>query len=70
MTLKGEHPRLVGGQYSTGEKQRNSPRRNRESEWLNRSAQLWMQLKVKVQCYKEQYCIGTSNVRSMKQGKL
>ena len=24
----------------------------------------------KVQCYKEQYCIGTWNVRSMKQGKL
>ena len=24
----------------------------------------------KVQCYKEQYCIGTCNVRSMNQGKL
>ena len=24
----------------------------------------------KVQCYKEQYCIGTWNVRSMNQGKL
>ena len=24
----------------------------------------------KLQCYKEQYCIGTWNVRSMKQGKL
>ena len=24
----------------------------------------------KVQCYKEQYCIGTRNVRSMNQGKL
>ena len=24
----------------------------------------------KVQCCKEQYCIGTRNVRSMKQGKL
>ena len=24
----------------------------------------------KVQCYKEQYCIGTGNVRSMNQGKL
>ena len=23
-----------------------------------------------VQCYKEQYCIGTWNVRSMNQGKL
>ena len=26
--------------------------------------------KSKVQCYKEQYCIGTWNVRSMNQGKL
>ena len=25
---------------------------------------------IKVQCYKEQYCIGTCNVRSMNQGKL
>ena len=24
----------------------------------------------KVRCYKEQYCIGTRNVRSMSQGKL
>ena len=24
----------------------------------------------KVRCYKEQYCIGTWNIRSMKQGKL
>ena len=24
----------------------------------------------KVQCYKEQYCIGTWNVKSMNQGKL
>ena len=26
--------------------------------------------KSKVRCYKEQYCIGTWNVRSMNQGKL
>ena len=26
--------------------------------------------KSKVQCFKEQYCIGTWNVRSMNQGKL
>ena len=25
---------------------------------------------VKIQCYKEQYCIGTWNVRSLNQGKL
>ena len=26
--------------------------------------------RTKVQCYKEQYCIGTWNVRSMNKGKL
>ena len=36
------------------------------------NAQLWMCLvvKSKVQCCKEQYCIGTWNVRSMNQRKL
>ena len=33
-------------------------------------AQSWMCLVVKVQGCKEQYCIGTLNVRSMNQGKL
>ena len=33
-------------------------------------AHLWMCLVVKVQCCKEQYCIGTWNARSMNQGKL
>ena len=32
--------------------------------------QSWMCLVVKVQGCKEQYCIGTWNVRSMNQGKL
>ena len=32
--------------------------------------QLWMHLVVKVQHCKEQHCIGTWDVRSMKQGKL
>ena len=36
------------------------------------NTQLWMCLVTgsKVQCCKEQYCIGTRNVRSMNQGKL
>ena len=29
-----------------------------------------MVVEVKVQCCKEQYCIGTLNVRSINQGKL
>ena len=47
-------------------------------KWLDgNDAQLWMCLVVEVsggkskgQCYKEQYCKGTWNVRSMNQGKL
>ena len=31
MTLKGEPSRLVGVQYSTGEEQRNSSRKNEEA---------------------------------------
>ena len=41
--------------------------------WLGQSgnnATLWMCLVVKVQCYKQQNCIGTWNVRSINQGKL
>ena len=36
------------------------------------NTQLWMGLvmEVKVQCCKEQHCIGTWNIRSMNQGKL
>ena len=72
MTLKDELPKLVGAQYATGEEQRNSSRRNEEAE------PKWKQLPVvdvsrgesKVRCCKEQYCIGTWNVRSMNQGKL
>ena len=39
-TLKDEPPRLAGVQYATGEKQRNSSRRNEEAEpkWKQRSA--------------------------------
>ena len=32
MTLKDELPRLVGAQYATGEEQRNSSRKNEETE--------------------------------------
>ena len=35
------------------------------------NTQLWMTGdRSKAQCYKQQYCIGTWNVRSMNQGKL
>ena len=72
MTLKDELDRLVGAQYATGEEGRNNPRKNEEME------PKWKQHPVldvtgdisKVQCCKEQYCIGTWNVRSTNQGKL
>ena len=61
--------RSVGAQYATGDEGRNSSGRG----WDN-----WKQCPVvdvtgdgsKVWCCKEQYCIGTWNVRSMNQGKL
>ena len=70
--LKDELPRLVGVQYATGEEWRNSSRRNEEANQSRNNAQMCMCLvvKSKVQCCKEQYCMGTWNVRSMNQGKL
>ena len=70
-TLKDELPRLVGAQYATGDRWRNNSRKNEETE----SKQQHPVVDVtgdgsKVQCYKEQYCIGTWNVRSMNQDKL
>jgi len=65
-------PRMVGDQYTTGEEQRNSSSRNEEAE----PKQKWHPVvdvtggESKVQCCKEQYCIGTWNVRTMNQGKL
>ena len=71
-TLKDELPRSVGAQYATGEGQRNSSRKNEETEPKQKHHPV---VDVtgdgsKGQCYKDQYCIGTWNVRSMNQGKL
>ena len=70
-TLKDELPRSVGAQYAT-EEWRNNSRKNEEMEPKQKQHPV---VDVtgdgsKVQCYKEQYCIGTWNVRSMNQGKL
>ena len=72
MTLNDELSRSVGAQYATGEEWRNSSRRNEKAE------PKWKQCPVVdvsgdesiIQCYRERYCIGTWNVRSMNQGKL
>ena len=66
-TLKDELPRLVGAQYATGEEWRNNSRKNEEMEPKQKQHP---GVNVtgdgnKVRCYKEQYCIGTWNVRSM-----
>ena len=72
MTLKDELPRSVGAQYVTGEESRNNSRKNEEKEPKQKQHPV---VDVtgdgsKVQCCKEQYSIGTWNVRSMNQGKL
>ena len=70
--LKEELPRQVGAQYATGEQWRNNSRKNEETE-PNRKQHPVVDVtsdRSKVRCYKEQYCIGTWNVRSMNQGKL
>ena len=52
--------------------QRNSSRKNKEAgpKWKWRSFVDVSGGESKVQCYKEQYCVGTWNVRSMNRGKL
>ena len=72
MTLKDELPGSVGAQYATGEEWRNSSRRNEDAEpkWKQCQNVKMSGGESKVRCYKEQYCIGTWNVRSMNEGKL
>ena len=71
-TLKDELPRFVGAQYATGDQWRNKSRNNEETEPKQKQ---YPAVDVtgdgsKVQCYKEQYYIGTWNVKSINQGKL
>ena len=69
---KDKLPRLVGAQYATGEKWRNKSRKNEEAE-PKRKKHPAVDVTgdgSKVRCCKQQYCIGSWNVRSMNQGKL
>ena len=72
MTLKDELLRLIGSLSTTGEEQKNSSIRNEEAELKQKQCPVVDVLdgESKVWCYKEQYCIGTWNVRSTNQGKL
>ena len=70
--LKEELPRSVGAQYAIGDQWRNNSRKNERMEPKQKQ---YLAVDVtgersKVQCCKEQYCIGIWNVRSMNQGKL
>ena len=71
-TVRVELPRSVGAQYATADQWRNNSRKNEEKEPKQKQHPV---VDVtgdgsKVQCYKEQYCIGIWNVTSMNQGKL
>ena len=70
--LKEELLRSVSAQYATGDQWRNNSRKN---EGMEPKQKQYPVVDVtgdrsKVQCCKEQYCVGTWNVRSMNQGKL
>ena len=70
-TLKDELPRLVGAQYATADWWRNNSRKNEEMEPKQKQHTVVYVTGDgnKVQCCKEQYCIGTWNVRPINQGK-
>ena len=71
-TLKDERPRSVCAQYATGEEWWNNSRKNEEMEPKQKHCPVVAVTGdgSKVWCCKEQYCIGTWNVRSMNQDKL
>ena len=70
--LKEELPRSVAAQYATGDQWKNNSRKNEGMEPKQKQHPVVDGTgdRSKVQCCKEQYCIGTWNVRSMNQGKL
>ena len=71
-TLKDELPRSIDAQHATGDQWRNNSRKNEQTEPKQKQHPVVDVIsdRSKVQCCKEQYCIGTWNVRSMNQGKL
>ena len=71
-TLKDELPRSVGAQYATEDQRRNNSRKNDGMEPKQKQYSVVDVTgdRSKVRCCKEQYCIGTWNVRSMNQGNL
>ena len=70
--LKEELPRSVGAPYATGDQWRNNSRKNEETGPKQKQYPVVDVTgdRRKVRCCKEQYCIGTWNVRSMNQGRF
>ena len=70
--LNEELPRSVGVQYATRDQWRNNSRKNEGMEPKQKQYPAGDVTgdRNKVRCCKEQYCIGTWNVRFMNQGKL
>ena len=66
-TMKDELPRSVGTQYATGDLWRNNFKKNEETEPKQKQYPV---VDVTGNGSKEQYFIGTWNVRSTNQGKL
>ena len=60
-TLKGELPRSVGAEYATGDQWRNNSRKDEKTEPKQKQHPVAdvTDNGSKVQCCKEQYCIGT-----------
>ena len=71
-TLQDALPRSVGAQHATGDQWRNNSRKNERMEPKQKQHSVVNVTgdRSKVRCCKEQYCIGTWNVKSMNQGKL
>ena len=70
--LKKELSGSVGAQYATGDQWRNNSRKNEGMEPKHKQSPVVDVTgdRSKIRCCKEQYCIGTWNVRSMNQSKL
>ena len=70
--LKEELPRSVGAQHATGDQWRNNSRKNEGMKPKQKHDRVVDETgdRSKIRCCKEQYCIGTWNVRSMDQDKL
>ena len=70
--LKDELHRLVGAEYATRDQWRNDSRKNKETKPKQKQHPV-VDVTAdgsKFRCCKEQYCIGTWNVRCVNQGKL